>query len=67
MNVSSAVRCSYLSILPDDNAETFPILLLTPYCSFSSLNLSAIVMISFYIFSKRFFHKREELSDATVT
>ena len=36
------------------------------YCIFSSLTLSSIVMISFYILSKRFFLKREGLSDARV-
>ena len=34
---------------------------------FSSLILVSIVMISFYILSKRFFLKRERLSDARVT
>ena len=37
------------------------------YCNFSSLILSTIiVMISFYILSKRFFLKRKRLSDARV-
>ena len=55
-----------LSNLPDDDAYIFAAFLLIPYCSFSSLILSSIVMISFYILSKRFFLKREELSDARV-
>ena len=41
--------------------------LLISYCSFSSLPLSSIVMISFYILSKILFLKREGLSDARVT
>ena len=36
------------------------------YFIFSSIILSSIFMISFYILSKRFFLKREELSDARV-
>ena len=35
-------------------------------CSFSSLILSSIVMNSFYILSKRFSLRREELFDARV-
>ena len=65
-NVSSPVRCSYLSILPYDNADIFTVSLLISYWSFSSLILSSIVMINFYIVSKRFFLKREELSDGRV-
>ena len=40
--------------------------LLILYCSFLSLILLSIVTISFYILSKRFFLKREEISDARV-
>ena len=40
--------------------------LLILYCGFLSLILLSIVMISFYILSKRFFLKREEISDARV-
>ena len=36
------------------------------FCSFSPLILSSIVMANVYILSKRFFLKREELSDARV-
>ena len=36
------------------------------YCSFSSLILWSIVMISSYILSKKVFLKREVLSDARV-
>ena len=65
-NISSPVRYSYLSVLPYDNADIFAASLLISYCSFSSLILSSIVMINFYILSKRFFLKHEELSDARV-
>ena len=65
-NISSPVRYSYLSILFDDNADIFSASLLIWYCSFSFLSLSWIVMIILYIFSKRFFLKREELFDARV-
>ena len=58
------VRYSFLSILPEDNADIFADN--TDYCSFSSLFLSSIVMINLYILSKRFFLKRKELSDARV-
>ena len=51
---------------PDDNADIFAALRLISYCSFSSLILSSIAMISFYIFSKRLFLKHEGLSDARV-
>ena len=65
-NISSPVRYSYLSILPDDNADSFAASLLILYCSFSSLILSSFVVISFYILSTRFFLQRKELSDAKV-
>ena len=64
INSSSPVRYSYLSIFPYDDAYIFAASLLIWYCSFSSLNLSTTVMISFYILSKRFFLKYEGLSDA---
>ena len=71
------MRNSRLSILPDDNADIadidiaddnadFAASLLILYCTFSSLILSSIFMISFYTLSKIFFFKREELSDARV-
>ena len=66
-NNSSSVRYSYLSILPDDLADISVASLLVLYCSFSSLILSSIVMISFYILSKRFSLKCDGLSDARVT
>ena len=65
-NISSPVIYSYLSIFPDDNADTFAAFLLMLYYSFSSLIVSSVVMISFYILSKRFFLRRERLSDARV-
>ena len=64
-NISSPVRYWYLSILRENYADIFAPSLLISYCSFSSLILSSIVMIN-YILSKRFFLKREELSDARV-
>ena len=66
VSISSPVRYSYLSILPDDNAEVFAASLLISYCSFSSLSLSSILLVNFYIISERFLLKREELSDARV-
>ena len=65
-NVSLAVKYSYSSILLYDNAGIFAASLLMLYCSFSSLTLLSVVMITFYIISKRFFLKSEKLSDATV-
>ena len=54
-NISSPGRYSYLSIWPDDNADIVAASLSISYCSFN-----------FYILSKIFFLKREELSDARV-
>ena len=65
-NISSPPRYSYLSIIPEDNADIFVAFLLLSYCDFSSLVLWSVALISFYILSKRFFLKREELSDARV-
>ena len=48
------------------NAVIFAVSLLILYCSFLSLILSSIAMISFYILPKRFFLKRKGLSDAIV-
>ena len=64
-NISSPVRYWYLSILRENYADIFAPSLLISYCSFLSLILSSIVMIN-YILSKRFFLKREELSDARL-
>ena len=58
------VRYSFLSILPDDNADTLAASLLISNCSFSSLILSSIVMVSVHIPSERLFLKGKGLSDA---
>ena len=55
-NISSPVRYSYLSIFPDDNADTFATSLLISYCNFSILIL----------LSKRFFLKCKEWAYARV-
>ena len=65
-SISSPERYSLLSIFPDDSVDNFAASLLIPYCSFSFLILSSIVMISFYILSKRFLLKLEGLSDARL-
>ena len=65
-SISSPVRYSYLSSFPSNNDDIFAASLLLPYYDVSSLILSSIVMISFYILSKRFFLKREGLSDTRV-
>ena len=65
-NISSAARYSYLSILPEDNADIFAASLLISYCIFSAVILSSIAMINFYILSKRFFLTRVQLSHARV-
>ena len=62
-NISLPVRYSYLSALLDDYVYIFYASLLMLYCNFSCLILSSIVIINFYIISKRFFLRREELSD----
>ena len=64
--ISSPVTYSYLSILSDNDADIFYACLLVSYCNFSSLILSSIVMISFYILSERIFLKHQGLSDAKV-
>ena len=65
-NIFLSARYSYLSNFFDGNAYIFAFSLLMWNCSFSFLILSLIVMISFYILSKRLFLKRKELSDARV-
>ena len=65
-NIFSPVRYSHLSFLPADNAYIFAASLVILYCTFSSIILSSIAMISFYIVSKRFFLKHEGLSDERV-
>ena len=59
-NISLPIRYSYLSILPDDEADIFAASLLISYCSFSYL-ISLSIIITFYILSKRVFLKREGL------
>ena len=56
-NVSLLVRYFYLSISPDDDANTYVA------SAFTSLS---IVMISVYILSKTLHRKRKGLSDARV-
>ena len=53
-------------MLPDDKADIYADSLLISCYSFPCLIISSIFTISFYIFSKRFFLKREGLSDARV-
>ena len=65
-NISSPVRYSYLSIFPDDNVDISAASHLISYCNFPSLILPSVVMINFYIVSKRFFLKRGELSVGRV-
>ena len=48
------------------STDIFPASLLILYCTFSSLIISSITIISFYILSKRCFLKREKLSDTRV-
>ena len=65
-NISLLVKNSYLSIFLVDYADIFVASLLILCSTFSSLILSSIVIISFYILSKKLFMKREELSDTRV-
>ena len=60
------LRYSDLPILPDDNSNIFAAFHLISYCSCSSLILSSVVMISFYIIFKKLFSKRKGLLDARV-
>ena len=66
VNMSSSLGYSYLSTLPDDNADIFVASLSLSQWSFSFLILSLIVVINFYILSKRFFLNRKKLSDTRV-
>ena len=67
-NISSPVRyfIIFYSILADDNADIFVGSVLLLHCTFSPLILSSMVMINFYIHSKIFFLKHEELSNGRV-
>ena len=58
------MRYLFLSISSNDNADIFATFLLILYCRFSFLVILSVVMISFYILSKRFHRKRKGLSDA---
>ena len=53
-------------MLPDDNSDISAASLLISNCSFSSLLVASIVVITFYILSKRLHLKRKGLSDARV-
>ena len=66
-NIFSPVRNYYLSTFSDDNADIFAVFLLISYCKFSSLTLSSIVMINFYILSKRLCLTCKRLSDARLS
>ena len=67
-NISSPVRyfIIFYSILADDSTDIFVGSVLLLYYTFSSLILSSMVMINFYIHSKIFFLKHEELSNGRV-
>ena len=65
-NIPLPVRYSYLSILAEEDTDIFAASLLITNYHFSCLILWPIVMINFYILSKRLFLKRGELSDAKV-
>ena len=54
-NISLPVIYLYLSILPDDKIDLFVAPLLISYCSFSSHILPSVIIISFYIFCKKYF------------
>ena len=60
------MKFSCLSILPDDNFDTFAAFLLKFYCSFPCLILSPTFMIAAYILFKRFRLESKRLSDERV-
>ena len=64
--ISSPVRYSYLSILPDDNTDIFTVAMSVLYYNIISLILLSMVMITLYTSSNRFFQKHNELSDRRV-
>ena len=70
-NIYSPVRYlsiySYLSIFPGDNADTFAASLLISDCNFSSLIISSVIIISFYVLSERFFLNKKGLSNPRIT
>ena len=65
-NTSSRVRYSYLSILPNDNADLFVAALLMWYCNFSSLILSLMFMTTPSKPSNKFIKESRVLSDGRV-
>ena len=65
-SISSSVRNSYLSVFQDNNGQIFVASLLISYCGSYSLILSSVVMINFFVLSKRFFIKRQGLFVARV-
>ena len=60
------MKFSCLSILPDDNADTFAAFLLKFCYSFPCLILSSTFMIAVYILFKRFRLESKRLSDEIV-
>ena len=63
-SVYSPIRYSYLYVLFDINADIFTAFLLMSHSSSLSLVLSSILIISFYILSRRLFLNRKRLPDA---
>ena len=63
--VSSPVRYSYLTILPEGDVGIFAPALLVSYCNFS-LILSLMVMTVLFTSSNRFFQKRKAFFDGRV-
>ena len=64
--MSLTVRYSYLSILPDDNADNLAASFSISYCGFSSQNFSSVVMISFDILSERLLLKCKGLPNVRL-
>ena len=65
-NISSPVRYSCLSILPEDNADIFTATLSMSYCNFSALILTSIIVTIYCTSSNRFFEKCNGSSDRGV-
>ena len=55
-----SVRNLHLPILNNHKADIFAASLLISYYTYSSLTLSSIIAVNFYILSERSFLKREE-------
>ena len=64
--ISSHARYSYLSVLPDHNADVFAAFVLIACFSFLSVILLSVVLITFYILSKRLHLNRKKLFEARV-